>query len=195
MKRARSIFVMTALSIIFYAGPAMSEDFGTETQNLITQTIEAAMNSAIQGGGDQTVSSEMQSRMMSRVSNVVKQNTAARKRATVIETCMECRAMQPIKVVISNQTTFLDAETQKLVNQAMAKKIEETIRVISSDPVVARSVQEKMMSKRMATSPLREKMQPFIMGRLLSDSTEINFTEGNGINAESQLDKVTMLRR
>ena len=60
--------------------------------------------------------------------------TAARKRASVVKTCMECRAMHPIKVVVSGQTTVLDADTQEIINQAIAKKVEATIWEISSDP-------------------------------------------------------------
>jgi len=190
MKRERNIFVMAALSIIFFAGSAISADFGTETQNLIAQTMEAKINSAVQGVfSDQTVFNNMQNRMMSIVSDAVKQNTAARKRAAVIETCMECRAMQPIKVVISGRTTVLDADTQNIVNRAMAKKIEDTIRVISSDPAVARSVQEKMMKERMAASPLREKMQPFMMSNFIANPTEVSLAGKTYRNAKNQLNR------
>ncbi len=190
MKRERNIFAMAALSIIFFAGSATSADFGTETQNLIAQTMVAKINSAVQGiSSDQTVFNNMQNRMMSIVSDAVKQNTAARKRAAVIETCMECRAMQPIKVVISGRTTVLDADTQNIVNRAMAKKIEDTIRVISSDPAVARSVQEKMMKERMAASPLREKMQPFMMSNFIANPTEVSLVGKTYRNAENQSKK------
>ncbi|MCI5123299.1 MAG: hypothetical protein D3925_02175 [Candidatus Electrothrix sp. AR5] len=192
MKKGRNIFVMAAaLSIIFFTGSAQSADFDTETQNLITQTMEAKINSGVQGVfPDQTIFNKVQNRMMSTVSDVVKQNTAVRKRAAVVETCMECRAMQPLKVVISGQTTLLDADTQDIVNRAMAKKIEDTIREISSDPAVARSVQEKMMKERMATSPLRKKMQPFMVSNFMSHPTEVILIGKTNINAENQLDKI-----
>jgi hypothetical protein len=190
MKTRRNIFVMAALSIIFFTGSAKSADFGTETQNIIAQAMEAQINSDVQGVfSDQTVFNKVQNRMMSTVSDVVKQNTAARKRANVVKTCMECRAMQPLKVVISGRTTLLDADTQDLVNRAMAKKIEATIREISSDPAVARSVLEKMMKERMATNPLQKKMQPFMMSNFISHPTEVVLVGKTNINADNQLEK------
>jgi len=191
MKKGRNIFVMAALSIIFFAGSAKSADFATETQNPIAQTMEAKINSTIQEiFSDQTVFNQMQSRMMSTVSDAVKQNTAARKRANVVKTCMECRSMQPLKVIISGQTTLLDADTQDIVNRIMAKKIEDTIRVISSDPAVARSVQEKMMKERMATSPLQKKMRPFMISNFMSHPTEVSLVGKTHRNALKLLDKI-----
>lgn len=196
MKNGKSIFAVAALTVIFWVGSANSADnsadFATETQNLIARTIEANINNAVRNvGSDQTVFSEMQNRMMSTVSSAIKQNTAARKRAAVIETCMECRAMQPITFDITSRTVLFDAETQERINRAMAKRIEETIRVISSDPAVARSVQDKMMKERMAANPLRQNMQPFMMSRLFSDPTMINVAGKKDENSEKQPDKIT----
>ena len=196
MKNRRNMLVVAALAVIFWAGSANSADFfadfGTETQNLVTGTIEANISNAVRNvGSDQTIFSEMQNRMMSMVSSAIKENTAARKRATVIETCMECRAMQPIRFDITSRTALFDAETQDRINRAMAKRIEDTIRVISSDPAVARSVQEKMMKERMAVNPLRQNMQPFMMSRLFSDPTMINVAGKKDENAEKQPEKIT----
>ncbi|WP_339137088.1 MAG: hypothetical protein WGN25_03835 [Candidatus Electrothrix sp. GW3-4] len=188
MKRGRNLLVIATLSIIFFSRPAISSEFGKETQNLMAQTMATKINNVVQNiFSDQTVFKNMQNNMMSIVSDTVKQNTAARKRARVVETCMECRAMQPIKVVISGQSSVLDAATQKMVNQVMAKKIEETIRVISSDPIVASSVQERMMKERMATNPLQEKMQPFMISRFMLEPTTVNIAQKNYNTAKKQL--------
>ncbi|MCI5120316.1 MAG: hypothetical protein D3908_03810, partial [Candidatus Electrothrix sp. AUS4] len=142
-------------------------------------------------GANQSMIQEIQNRMMTQISDAVKQNTAVRKRATVVETCMECRAMQPIKVVVSGQSSFLDADIQERINQTMAKRIEESIRVISSDPAVAGMVQERMMAQRMATNPLRQDMQPFIMSGLLPDQGIINVTNKNTGKRDNPLAKTT----
>lgn len=196
MKNRRIMLVVAALTVIFGSGSAnsadFSADFGTETQNFVTRTIEANINNAARNvGSGQTIFSDMQNRMMSMVSSAIKQDTAARKRATVIETCMECRVMQPIKFDVTSQTALFDAETQERINRAMAKRIEETIRVISSDPAVALSVQEMMMKERMATNPLRQNMQPFMMSRLFSDPSVINVAGSKNESAEKQPDKIT----
>jgi uncharacterized membrane protein len=194
MKNTGSLFVMTALTVIFFTGSARSADFGTETQALITKTITQAIDANINrvasgDSTDQTMIKKIQSSMMTKISDTVKQNTAARKRAAVIETCMECRAMQPIKIIVSGKSTFFDADIQERINQAMAKRIEETIRVISSDPAVARIVQDRMMVPRMAASPLRQEMQSFMMSKLLSVPSTMNVADNKTENTNSPLAK------
>ena len=188
MKKGTNLLVMTAASIIFFAGSATA----ATTRDLTAQTMETKINGVVQGVfSDQTVFTEMQSRMMVTINDSVKKNTAARKRASVVKTCMECRAMHPIKVVISGRTTVLDADTQGIINRAMAKKVEATIREISSDPAVASRIQEKMMKERMPTNPLREKMQPFMMSSIMNNPAEINVAGKNDTDAEKKLSKVT----
>ena len=199
MKNPGSIVVIAVsavASILFFAASAscaaLAADFGIETQNLITRSItraiEANINNAATGDVSvQPMIREIQNSMMTKISDAVKQDTAVRKRAAVIETCMECRAMQPIELVVSGKSTFLDADIQERINQAMAKRITETIRVISSDPAVAGIVQERMMTQRMTASPLRQEMQPFIMSRLLSDPEAINVTDNTVGKADRSL--------
>ena len=59
----------------------------------------------------------------------------------------------------------------------MAKKVESIIREIFSDPVMASSVQEKMMKERMPTNPLREKIQPFMISNIMFEPVEMNIAE------------------
>lgn len=193
MKNKKIMIIVAAVAIMLGAGSVESAEFGTEdTQKIIGRVIEANISSVVQTtGSDQTIFNDMQNRMMSMISSAIKQDAAARKRATVIETCMECRAMQPIKYDVSTQTALFDAETQESVNQAMAKKIKETIRQISSNPAVALSVQKQMMKNRMATNPLQQKMQPFIMSKLLSDPTMINVASQQNENTGKQLEQTT----
>ena len=198
------LFVTAVLTVIFLTGSARAADFGSETQNLMTETITRALeaninnmannmaNNATAGNvSSQPVLQEIQNRMMTQISGAIKENTAVRKRETVVATCLECRALQPIEVVVSGESPFLDADIQERINQAMAKRIEETIRVISSDPAVASMVQERMMAQRMATSPLQQDMQPFIMSGLLSDPGAINVANNTTEDANNPLTKAT----
>jgi hypothetical protein len=134
---------------------------------------------------------DIQNSMMTKISDAVKQTTAARKRASVVQTCMECRVMQPIEVVVAGKSTFLSADIQERINQAMAKKIEETIRVVSSDPAVASMVQERMIVPRMAASPLRQAMQPFMMSKLLTDPNAMDVIGSQADNTGRQTNKLT----
>ena len=186
MKTRRNLIAMMAAGILFStgsAGSASAQTFDTETRSFATQAMEKKVNSVVQKVfPDQTAFTEIQQRMMATASEAVKKSTAARKSASVIETCMECRAMTPIKFVVSAQTDMLDAETQAAVNRKMAEKIEATIHEISSDPAVARVVQGRMMQERMKSNPLRTGMQPFMMSNILNStetSTAINAAERN----------------
>lgn len=193
MKNKISLLITAVLTVIFFTGSARAADFGTKTQNLIPQTItqavEANINNVAAGNvSSQTVFKEIQNSMMTKISDAVKQNTAERKRANVVKTCMECRVMQPIEVVVAGKSTFLDADIQERINQAMAKRIKETIRLVSSDPAIVRGVQERTMVPYMATSPLQQKMQPFMMSKLLSDSSAMI---SKASNTDRQADKLT----
>ncbi|XOF32161.1 MAG: hypothetical protein ACL93V_08860 [Candidatus Electrothrix sp. YB6] len=186
MKTGRNFIAMMAAGILFStgsAGSASAQTFDAETRNLAAQTMEKKANSVVlKVFPDQTAFSEIQQRMMATASEAVKKSTAARKSASVIETCMECRAMTPIEFVVSAQTDVLDAETQAAVNRKMAEKIKTTIQEISSDPAVARVVQGRMMQERMKDNPLRAGMQPVMMSNILNStetSTAINVTERN----------------
>ncbi|MDU9048993.1 MAG: hypothetical protein Q3M30_09080 [Candidatus Electrothrix sp. Rat3] len=196
MKNKKSLLVTAVLTVIFFTGSARAADFATETQDLITQTITRVVeaninNAAAENVSGQTVVKDIQNSMMTKISDAVKQNTAARKRANVVQTCMECRVMQPIEVVVAGKSTLLSADVQERINQAMAKKIKETIRVISSDPAVARMVQDRMMVPRMAASPLRQDMQPFMMSKLLTDPNAMNMIGSQADNTNRQADKLT----
>jgi hypothetical protein len=197
MKNNSSLLATSVVTVLFFTGSARAADFGTETQDLIMQTITRAVeanisNAAAGNVSGQTVAGEIQNSMMTKISDAVKQNTAARKRANVVQTCMECRVMQPIKVVMAEKkNTFLSADIQERINQAMAKKIEETIRVVSADPAVALMVQERMMAPRMAASPLRQAMQPFMMSRLLADPSAMNVIGNQTDNTAGQANKLS----
>lgn len=179
MKTGRNLIAMMAAGILFSAGSASAQTFAVETRDLAARTIKNKADSVMQQViPEQTALIEIQQRMMTTISEAIKKNTTERKRASVIATCMECRAMTPIKLVVSAQADVLDADTQAAVNQKMAEKIEATIRDISSDPAVARVVQDRMMTDRMKSNPLRTEMQPFMMSNILN-STEGNAAERN----------------
>ncbi len=139
---------------------------------------------------DQTILPKMQQSMMTMMSETIKKTTAERKRATVVETCMECRVGKPLNVEITSQTSILDADTQAIINQKMAAMIEDTIREKSSDPAVASSVQERMMGERMPKSILRTKMQPYMMGAIFG-STGGYLVGKEQINSVAQVTQVT----
>lgn len=179
--------------IFFTANPTWAVTFAEETQELITQQMTARIDGNMQKIlADQTTFPKMQRSMMTMVSETIKKNTAERKRATVVETCMECRTAKPLQVKITGRTTVLDADTQTIINQNMAIMIENTIREKSSDPAVARSVQERMMGERMPKSILRTKMQPYMMGAIF-DSTGGSLAEKKGAESIAQVTKDTLL--
>ena len=189
----RTQFIALIACILLAANPTWAATFAEETQELITQQMTARIDGNMQKIlADQTTFPKMQRSMMTMVSETIKKNTAERKRATVVETCMECRTAKPLQVKITGRTTVLDADTQTIINQNMAIMIENTIREKSSDPAVARSVQERMMGERMPKSILRTKMQPYMMGAIF-DSTGGSLAEKKGAESIAQVTKDTLL--
>ncbi len=192
MKTTRILLITITAGIIFLTTSATATTFNSEAGDDMMRTMERRINNVVQEVfSDQTAFTEMQGKMMATISDAVKKDTAVRKRATVVETCMECRAMQPIKVVVSGRTTVLDGDTQEIINQGMAKKVEKTIREFSSDPAVASNVQERTMKERMANNPLRYKMQPFMMGNIMGGPPEINVARKKNTTIESSLNKTS----
>ncbi|MCW5202652.1 hypothetical protein VT98_10394 [Candidatus Electrothrix communis] len=189
----RTQFIALTACILLAANPTWAATFAEETQELITQQMTARINGNMQKMlADQTIFSKMQQSMMTMTSKTIKKSTAERKRATVVETCMECRTAKPLKVKITGRTTILDADTQAIINQKMAAMVTDTIRKNSSDPTVARSVQEKMMGERMPKSILRTKMQPYMMGAIF-DSTGGSLAEKKGADSVAQIVRDTPL--
>ncbi|MCI5162241.1 MAG: hypothetical protein D3917_09530 [Candidatus Electrothrix sp. AX5] len=177
--------------LFFVANPTWAATFAKETQKLITQQVTAGINGNMQKIlADQTILPKMQQSMMTMMSETIKKTTAERKRATVVETCMECRVGKPLNVEITSQISILDADTQAIINQKMAAMIEDTIRVKSSDPAVASSVQERMMGERMPKSILRTKMQPYMMGAIFA-SPGGYLVGKEQINSVAQVTQVT----
>jgi hypothetical protein len=173
--------------LLFTANPTWAATFAEETQNLITQQVTAGINGNMQKIlADQTILPKMQQSMMTMMSETIKKNTAERKRETVVKTCMECRVGKPLKVEITSRTSILDADTQTIINRKMAAMIEDTIREKSSDPAVARSVQERMMGERMSKSILQTKMQPYMMGAIFG-STGGYLAEKQGADSVAQV--------
>ena len=158
-------------SIFFLTTPALALTIDIDTQQRINQRMTDKITENIeQGFADKTTFLNMQDSMMTMMSDTIKKDTAARKRATVVQTCMECRVGKPLKIKITGQTAIMDLDTQTIINQKMATMIEETMREISSTPAVARSVQKKMMDERMKVNILRPKLQPYIMDRVFGPS-------------------------
>ena len=177
MKTSKSLMNILTAGIILSASVATAANYkislGADTQDLISQNMTKKIHQAMRENiADPALSGEIQTAMMAIISDTVKSSTAARKRATVIKTCMECRVGKPLKVVISGQVDILDTDTQNQINQNIAAVLEETIREKSADPAVAGLVQEKMMGERMQANFLREKIQPIMSAKMQGLSVE-----------------------
>ena len=167
----RTLLIALTACILFAAHPTWAATFAEETQELITQQMTAKIDGNMQKIlADQTISQKMQKSMMTKISGMIKKTTAERKRATVVETCMECRVGKPLKVEITGLTTIEDTGTRTIIKRKMAEMMVDTIRVKSSDPAVARSVQKRMMDERMSKSILQANMQPYMMGVILGST-------------------------
>ncbi len=175
-------------SILFLTTPALARTIDNDTQQRINQRMTDKITENIkQGFADKTTFLNMQDSMMTIMSETIKKNTAARKRATVVQTCMECRAGKPLKIEVTGKTAILDLDTQTIINQKMAIMIEETMRETSSIPAVARSVQKKMMDERMKNNILRPKLQPYMMGTIFgSPEGHLAKKKENGSIAHNQ---------
>ncbi len=173
-------------SILFFTTPTLALTIDLDTQEFINQRmVDKITTNVDQGFSDKAIFLNMQDSMMAMMSETIKKNTAERKRATVIQTCMECRVGKPLKVEITGQTAILDLDTQKIINQKMTTMVEETMRKISSTPAVALSVQKRMMDERMKGNILRTKLQPYMMGMVFG-SSEGHLAKKKEINSIDQ---------
>jgi len=189
----RTLFIALTACILFTAHLTYAATFAEETLELITQQMTAKIDGNMQKIlADQTISQKMQKSMMTKTSGMIKETTAQRKRATVVKTCMECRSGKPLKIEITGLTTIQDTGTRTLIKQKMADIMLETIREKSSDPVVARSVQKRMMDERMPKSILQANMQPYMMGVIL-DSTRGNIADKKRADSVAQVTRDTLL--
>jgi hypothetical protein len=189
--------IILTVAILFFATPALALTIDRDTQQLINQRMKDKITQNVeQGFANEAIFLNMQDSMMAIMSETIKKNTAARKRATVVQTCMECRVGKPLKIEVTGKTAILDMDTQAIINQKMAAMVEETMRKISSTPAVALSVQKKMMNERMKDNILRIKLQPYMMGMIFG-SSEGHFVQKKEVdsiaqNNESGLQLVTM---
>ena len=175
MKSLKNLMGLATVGIILSASIATAANYqislGNDTQDLISQNMAKKMKQAMaENIADPALSGEIQNSMSSIISDAIKLNTATRKRASVVQTCMECRVGKPIKVVISGKVDILDTDTQVIINQNMAKMVAGTIRENSSDPAVARIIQEEMMGKKMQGNALREQIQPMMQAEILGSA-------------------------
>ncbi|MCI5144578.1 MAG: hypothetical protein D3923_03410 [Candidatus Electrothrix sp. AR3] len=190
MKTSKNLLSILTAGIILSASVATAANYkislGADTQDLISQNMTKKIHQAMRENiADPALSGEIQNAMMTIISDTVKSSTAARKRAAVVKSCMECRVGKPLKVVISGQVDILDADTQTQINQNMAAVLEETIREKSSDPAVAGLVLEKMMGERMQVNFLREKMQPIMAAKMLGLSDEEHLAQEEEVHPQS----------
>ncbi|MCI5145861.1 MAG: hypothetical protein D3923_10110, partial [Candidatus Electrothrix sp. AR3] len=114
MKTSKSIMNILTAGIILSASVATAANYkislGADTQDLISQNMSKKIYQAMRENiADPALSGEIQNAMIAIISDTVKSSTAARKRAAVVKTCMECRVGKPLKVVISGQVDILDA--------------------------------------------------------------------------------------